>query len=59
MIKNPPANAGDAYLIYGLGRSLGGGNCNPLQDSCMENFMDRVRAWWSIVHELTKEMDTT
>ena len=25
MVKNPPANAGDAILIPGLGRSLGEG----------------------------------
>ena len=33
VIKNPPANAGDAGnmgLIPGLGRSPGGGNDNPL-----------------------------
>ena len=33
MIKNPPANAdaGDAGLIPGSGRSPGAGNGNPLQ----------------------------
>ena len=44
MVKNTPANAGDAEdsdLIPGLGRSLGGGNGNPLQYSCLENPMDR------------------
>ena len=33
MVKNPPANAGDAVdmgSIPGLGRSPGGGNGNPL-----------------------------
>ena len=35
MVKNPPANAGDAGLISGLGRSPGGGNDNPLQYSCL------------------------
>ena len=38
--KDSPANAGDirdAGLISGLGRSLGGGSGNPLQDSCLEN----------------------
>ena len=42
VIKNPPANAGDARLsglIPGSGRSPGGGNGNPLQDSCLENYM--------------------
>ena len=37
MIKNPPANEGDIGSIPGLGRSLGEGNDNPLQYSCLEN----------------------
>ena len=37
-------NAGDPCLILGLGRSLGDGNGNPLQYSCLENSMDR-EAW--------------
>ena len=44
LVKNPPANAGDggdAGLIQGLGRSLGGGHGNPLQYSCLGNPMDR------------------
>ena len=44
VVKNPPANAGDARdaaLIPCLGRSLGVGNSNPLQYSCSENSMDR------------------
>ena len=36
MVKNPPANAEDAGLIPGLGRSAGGGNGSPLQYSCWE-----------------------
>ena len=36
-VKNPPANAGDTGSIPGLGRSLGEGNGNPLQYSCLEN----------------------
>ena len=35
-------------LIPGLGRSLGGGNGNPLQYSYLENPMDR-RAWRATV----------
>ena len=35
MVKNPPANAGDAGLIAGSGRSPGGGSDNPLQYSCL------------------------
>ena len=40
MVKNLPANTGDSGLIPGLGRSLGGGNGNTPQYSCLENFMD-------------------
>ena len=42
-VKNPPANAEDIRdrgSIPGLGRSLGGGHGNPLQNSCLENLMD-------------------
>ena len=53
VVKNPPANVGDAGLIPGLVRSPGGGNGNPLQYSCLENPMDRG-AWWAIVHGVTK-----
>ena len=52
VVKNLPANAGDigdAGLIPGLGRSLGGGNGNSLQYSCLGNPMDR-EAWWATVH---------
>ena len=55
-VKNPPANAGDARdagSIPGFRRTPGGGNGNPLQDSCLENPMDRG-AWWAIVHGVTK-----
>ena len=41
MVKNPPANAGDAGSIPGSGRSPGGGNGNPFQYSCLKNPMDR------------------
>ena len=41
VVKNPPANAGDAGFIPGSGRSPGGGHGNPLQYSCLENPMDR------------------
>ena len=39
--KELPANARDASLITGLGRSPGEGNGNPLQYSCQDNPMDR------------------
>ena len=46
MVKNPPANAGDAGSIPGLGRSPGGGNGNPLQYSCLEN---STKIPWNLV----------
>ena len=49
VVKNPPANAGDASSIPGLGRSPGEGNENPLQYSCLENPMDRG-PWQVTVH---------
>ena len=52
MVKNLPANAGDIRdtgLILGSGRSPGGGHGNPLQYSCLENYMHR-EAWWATVH---------
>ena len=36
-VKNLPANAGDAGLIPGSGRSPTGGNGNPPQYSCPKN----------------------
>ena len=51
--KNPPANAGDAVLIPGLGRSSREINGNPLQYSCLGNSMDR-RAWQAAVHGVAK-----
>ena len=53
VVKNPPANAGDAGSIPGSGRCPEGGNGNPLQHSCLENPMDRG-TWWAIVHGVTK-----
>ena len=47
-------NAGDIRhtdSIPWLGISPGGGYDNPLQDSCLENSMDRG-AWWATVHGL-------
>ena len=61
MVKNPPANTGatrDKGWISGSGRSHGGGNGNPLQDSCMENPMDGG-VWMTRIHGVTKELETT
>ena len=41
VVKNLPANAGDAGVIPGPRRSPGGRHSNLLQYSCPENFMDR------------------
>ena len=53
MIKNLPANAGDAGLTPGSGTSPGGGNSNPLRHSCLENPIDRG-ARRALVHGATK-----
>ena len=60
VVKSLPVNAGDvrdAGSIPGSGRSLGGGNCNPVQHFCLENPMDRG-AWQGTVHRVA-ESDTT
>ena len=59
--KNLPArvrDTGNMGSISGLGRSPGGGNVNSLQNSCLENPMDRG-TWLATVHGVTKELDTT
>ena len=56
VVKNTSANTGDLRdvgLIPRSGRSLGEGNRNPIQYSCLENSMDRG-AWWATVHGVTK-----
>ena len=54
VVKNLPANAGDVGSIPGSGRSIGGGNENPLQYSCLGNPMDRG-AWRDPVIGVTKK----
>ena len=51
--KESPCNAGDWGSIPELGRSPGEGDGNPLQYSCLENFMDGG-AWQATVHGVTK-----
>ena len=58
VIKNPPANAGDAGLAPWWGRSPREGKCNPLQYSCLGNPMDR-EAWWATISGILKELDMT
>ena len=60
-VKNLPTNSGGTGVegsIPGSGRSAGEGNGNPLQDSCLENPMDRG-AWQATVHGVAKELDMT
>ena len=48
MVKNSPANAGDAGdigSIPGSGRYPGGGNGNLLQYSCLENSINKGACW--------------
>ena len=56
--KNPPAIAGVACLIPGLGRSPGEGNGSPFQCSCLGNTVDSG-ARQAIVRGVAKESDTT
>ena len=61
MVKNPPAEAGDAgdtVSIPGSGRSPAGENGNTLQYTGLENPMKR-KAWQATAHGLAKESSTT
>ena len=61
VVKNPPATAGvmrGAGSIPGSGRSLGEGNGNPLQCSCLEKPKDRG-AWRAMVHGAANKSDMT
>ena len=51
--KESACSAEDKGLISGLGRCPGEGNGYPLQDSCLENSMERG-AWWATVHGVAK-----
>ena len=53
VVKKPPANAGDAGLIPGSGRSPGKGRGKTLKYSCLENPMGRG-GWWATVHGLQR-----
>ena len=47
------ANSGDAGSIPGSGRSLGKGNGNPHQYSCLGNPTDRG-SWWAAVYGIAQ-----
>ena len=51
--KESACNAGDLGSVFGLERSPGEGNGNLLQNSCLENPMDRG-AWRATVHGVAK-----
>ena len=51
--KECVGNVGDPGSIPGLGRSPGEGNSSPLQDSGLENSMDREERL-ALVHGVTK-----
>ena len=51
--KESTCNPGDLGSIPRLGRSPQGGHGNPLQYSCLGNFLDRG-TWWATVHGVTK-----
>ena len=51
--KEFTCNAGDPGSIPGSGKSPGEGNGYPLQDSVLENPMDRG-GWWATVHGVAK-----
>ena len=56
VVKNLLTSAGDVSdtdLIPRSGRSPTAGNGYPLQNSCLENSMDRG-AWWATVHGVAK-----
>ena len=51
--KDSAYSVGELGLIPGLGRFPGEENGNPLQNSCLENPMDRG-AWRATVHGVAK-----
>ena len=56
MVRSLAVDAGDirdSGLIPGSRRSPGGGHGNPLQDSCLENLMDRG-TWQATVHRVAE-----
>ena len=58
VIKNPPANVGNAGPIPESGRSPGGRHGNPLQYYCLENPMDSLvgyRGSQRVRHDLVTE----
>ena len=48
-VKASAFNAGDLGLFPGSGRSLGEGNDNLFQYSCLEDIMDRGAYPWNFI----------
>jgi len=58
VVKNLPTNAGDVRdmgLIPRSERSPRGGHRDPLQNSCLENPMDRG-VYWATVYRVAKSL---
>ena len=53
MVKNPPIIQETQVRSLGLEGSLGEGNSNPLQFSCLENSIDRG-IWRAAVHGVSE-----
>ena len=53
LVKDRSSHAGDVDSIPGWGRSLGEGNVNLLQYSCLGNSMDRGD-WRATVHRVSR-----
>ena len=51
--KESTCNAGDLGSVPGSERTPREGNGNPLQYSCLGNYMDRGE-WWATAHEVAK-----
>ena len=61
--KESSCNVGDLGLTLGLGRSLGGGNGNPLQYFCLENPREQrslagYRSWGCKELDMTEQLST-
>ena len=57
IIKNPPAMQ-DLVWITGLRRSPRGGHGNPLQYSCLENFVAGYSPWCYKESDMTEQLST-
>ena len=51
LVKNPPAMQETLVQFLGWEDPLEKGTAYPLQDSCLEDSMDRG-AWWATVHRV-------